>query len=187
MAGLGDGETGLARVSSFVMVLPAPKSAATDWYETTPVVTAVALTLRVRLGLVAVATGLVLLFAVAVWIDPYGPDGRPRTMGTHQQLGLPECNFMRLTGYPCPSCGMTTSFALLMHGDVVNSLRANAAGTLLALTLLATIPWTIVSAIRARWLWVRSVEPWILRIVIVVVGLALMRWGLIVGLAWLRR
>jgi hypothetical protein len=58
---------------------------------------------------------------------------------------------------------------------------------LLALTLLATIPWSIVSAVRARWLWVRSVEPWVLRIVIVVVCIALVRWGLIVGLAWLRR
>ena len=35
-------------------------------------------------------------------------------MGTHQQLGLPPCNFVTLTGYPCPACGMTTSFALLV-------------------------------------------------------------------------
>jgi hypothetical protein len=186
MAGLGDGQTGLARAPSFVMVLPDPKSAEIHWDETAPLVTAV-LTRRVRLGLVAIAAGLVSLFALALWIDPYGSDGRPRTMGTHRQLGLPECNFLRLTGYPCPSCGMTTSFALLVRGDVVNSLRANCAGTLLALTLLATIPWTVVCAIRARWLWVRSVEPWILWIVIVVVGIAIVRWGLIVGLAWLRR
>lgn len=186
MAGLGGRETGLARAPLFVMVLPAPKSAEMDWYESAPTVTAV-LTRRVRLGLVAIAVGLVVLFALAIWIDPYGSDGRPRAMGTHQQLGLPECNFLRLTGYPCPSCGMTTSFALLVRGDVVSSLKANCAGTLLALTLLATIPWTVVSAIRARWLWVQSVEPWILRIVIVVVGIAIVRWGLIVGLAWLRR
>jgi hypothetical protein len=82
---------------------------------------------------------------------------------------------------------MTTSFALLVRGDVVNSLRANAAGTLLALTLLATIPWSVVSAARARWLWVREVEPWVLRFVIVLVVLALVRWGVIVGLAWIRR
>jgi hypothetical protein len=168
------------------MVLPAPKSAEIHWDESAPVVTAV-LTRRVRLGLVAIAVSLAVLFGLAVWIDPYGTDGRPRTMGTHQQLGLPECNFLRLTGYPCPSCGMTTSFALLVRGDLANSLRANCAGTLLAVTLLATIPWTIFSAIRARWLWVRSVEPWILRFVIVLVGIALVRWGLIIGLAWLRR
>src|SRR5438552_6959856 len=132
---------------------------------------------RVRIGLIAVAAGLVALFAVAVWINPYAPDGRPQTMGTHQQLGLPECNFRRLTGYPCPSCGMTTSFALLVRGDVGNSLRANAVGTLLAVTLFATIPWSLVSAARARWVWVRDVEAWILRLVIVFVLLALARWG----------
>lgn len=31
--------------------------------------------------------------------------------GTHQQLGLPPCAFFKLTSIPCPSCGLTTSFA----------------------------------------------------------------------------
>src|SRR5262245_36335734 len=168
------------------MVPPAPWSEQDRTAETVPTVIPVRLR-RVRVGLVAIATGLTAMFAAAAWIDPYGPDGQPQRLGTHSQLGLPPCNFLRLTGYPCPSCGMTTSFALLVHGDLANSLRANCAGTLLALTLLATIPWTVVSAIRARWLWVQSVEPWILRIVIVVTGIAIVRWGLIVGLAWLRR
>src|SRR5262245_12806460 len=83
---------------------------------------------RVRLAVVGIAAGLVLLFAVAAWLDPYGPDGQPLAMGTHKQLGLPECNFVRLTGLPCPSCGMTTSFALLMHGDLAASLQANPVG-----------------------------------------------------------
>jgi hypothetical protein len=80
---------------------------------------------------------------------------------------------------------MTTSFALLVHGDLANSLRANAVGTLLALGLLATIPWSLVSAARARWLWVRAVEPWLLRLVIAFVVLALVRWGIVIGLAWI--
>src|SRR5262245_59632120 len=165
------------------MVPPAPWSEQECRDETVPSVTPV-LTRRVRVALVAIAAALVLLFAVAAWINPYAPDGRPQVMGTHQQLGLPPCNFMRLTGYPCPSCGMTTSFALLVHGDVGNCLRANAAGTVLAIALFAAIPWSLVSAARARWLWVRMVEPWLLWLVIGFVLLAMVRWGVVIGLAW---
>jgi hypothetical protein len=165
------------------MVPPAPWSELDARGEFVPTVTPV-LTRRVRLGVVVVVAGLVALFAAAAWIDPYGPDGVPHRMGTHQQLGLPPCNFVRLTGYPCPSCGMTTSFALLAHGDIGNSLRANAVGTLLALAALAAIPWGIVSAARGRWLGIWALEPWLLRFVIVFVVLALARWGVVVGLAW---
>jgi hypothetical protein len=35
----------------------------------------------------------------------------PNGLGTHQQLGLPPCFFHQMTGIPCPTCGMTTSFA----------------------------------------------------------------------------
>src|SRR5207247_928784 len=79
-------------------------------------------------------------FVLAVYLNPY-KDGRVWFEGTRQQLGLPTCTFKEVTGLPCPACGMTSSFALLVRGDVVNSLRATAAGTVLAVLLLGVIPW----------------------------------------------
>lgn len=137
----------------------------------------------VRMLLILVGLGWVGIFAIAFWLNPY-QDGRPLMEATHRQLGLPACNFKVLTGVPCPSCGMTTSFALLMHGDVANSLRANFAGALLALFGLAYIPWSLASMWRGRWLGTTNVEAWFIRIVFAWVALMLLRWAGI--LAWMQ-
>ena len=39
---------------------------------------------------------------------------------------LPPCILRTLTGYRCPSCGMTHSVNALLRGDVTESLRQNA-------------------------------------------------------------
>src|SRR5262245_747569 len=129
----------------------------------------------VRLTLVGIGFGWLVVFAVAAWLNPY-QDGKPLREETHRQLGLPECNFKRWIGLPCPSCGMTTSFALLVRGDVANSLRANYAGTVLALIGMAYIPWSLLSMWLGRWLWFRQLEPWLIRIVFGWVALMLIRW-----------
>ena len=138
----------------------------------------------VRGSLIGVALGLVAVFAVAVWIDPYNADGSPRSMATHRQMGLPPCTFYATTGLPCPSCGMTTSFALLMHGDLVNSLRANAVGTLLAGFCLLLIPWSLASAVRQRTLFVQSLDRTLTFVVLGLLSMMLLRWALVLGWAW---
>jgi hypothetical protein len=137
-----------------------------------------------RTTLIGIALGLLAVFATALWLDPYDETGNPRRMGTHVQIGLPPCTFQTITGVPCPSCGMTTSFALLMHGDVRNSLRANAVGTLLALFWLALIPWSIACAITRRYFFIASAERAILVAVIVFVILLLVRWAWVLGWGW---
>jgi hypothetical protein len=138
----------------------------------------------VRWALLAIALGLMLIFGIAAWLNPYGEDGRPLTRETHLQLGLPPCTFSRMTGAPCPSCGMTTSFALLMHGDLLNSLRANAVGTLLAAFGLVCIPWSLACWVFRRSFFVVSLERALMWIVIVFLSLLLLRWVIVLSTAW---
>ena len=77
---------------------------------------------------------------------------------------------------------MTTSFSLLIRGDVANSLRANWAGTLLAAFCLAVIPWGIYAIVRGRSLFVRSLERASIGVVVTVLGLAMLRWAVVVAL-----
>jgi hypothetical protein len=141
----------------------------------------------VRGTLVFLAVGLIAVFATARWLNPYEGDGQPRRMATHQQLGLPPCTFYTLTHLPCPSCGLTTSFAFLAHGDLANSWRANAVGTLLAGFLAVLLPWSLVSAVWGRALGIRSVD----RALTCAVGgfmiLLLARWLLVLGWTWVTR
>lgn len=105
----------------------------------------------VRFVLLGIGLALAAVFGVAIYLNPYGPDGAPRAMSTHTQLGLPPCNFVVLTGgKPCPSCGMTTSFALLVRGDVGASLRANWVGTLLATFWAGLLVWSVASGLTGR-------------------------------------
>jgi Protein of unknown function (DUF2752) len=75
---------------------------------------------------IALACGGVLI--VASQLTP-NPDG----LGTHLQMGLQRCGFLQQTGLPCPSCGMTTSFAWFARGNIVASLYVQPMGTLLAI------------------------------------------------------
>jgi len=82
-----------------------------------------------------------LVFAMAAALSPYDNNGRPLTHGTHRQLGLPPCSLKLLTGFPCPSCGMTTSISLFMHGDLAAAWRVNWAGVVVAFLGLASTAW----------------------------------------------
>jgi len=56
---------------------------------------------------------------------------RQSGMGTHQELGLPACGFLARTGWPCPSCGLTTSVSATMHGQFGLAFHAQPFGLLL--------------------------------------------------------
>ena len=81
-----------------------------------------------RLFALLIAFGCLTPLILAAYLPP-SPDG----LGTHTQLGLAECHWYRTTGLPCPSCGMTTSWAWFARGNLVASLYIQPMGTVLAL------------------------------------------------------
>ena len=66
------------------------------------------------------------MLALALSVDP-----DPAGFGTHEQLGLSPCGYYARTGQPCPTCGMTTSFAHFARFEVVDAFRAQPLGALL--------------------------------------------------------
>lgn len=140
------------------------------------------LTRGVRIALALVALGWVAVFGIAGWLKP-----DPRGMGTHEQLGLPPCTFYRVTGMPCPSCGMTTSFCQLVHGNLAKSLEANPVATLLAAAAMIGTPWLGISVIWGRRLGIKNYEVWMTRGVLLLLILMMANWIIVTGYLWLMR
>jgi hypothetical protein len=125
-----------------------------------------------RATMVAAGIAIVGLLAVAASLEP-----DDRGLGTHQRLGLPPCTVRVVLGIRCPSCGMTTSWACLTKGRLVEALRANTAGTLLGLVAAVVGPWLLVSGVRGRWFG-KPGNEWVPLVVALSVGaVALVDWG----------
>lgn len=120
------------------------------------------------------ALALSIGFGAAILLDP-----DPRGFGTHQQFGLPPCTFRLLFGVPCPGCGMTTCFSHFVRGQFAGAVRANVAGTVLAMVCALLIPWSVWSAVRSR-LWMVD-EP------VTVVSVLMLTVGGLTVVVWIAR
>jgi len=78
--------------------------------------------------LATVFGGLATLVAVGLLTTP-----AEAGHGTHEQFGLPPCNWIVDWGIPCPGCGVTTSVSLFAHGRLVDALVNQPFGFALAL------------------------------------------------------
>jgi hypothetical protein len=121
--------------------------------------------------LIAAGISLSAVFAVACWLTP-----DPRGFGTHQQLGLPECNFRSVTGVNCPHCGMTTSFCFLVRGNLKGAWQANPCGILLAAILTVLTPWCFYVGATGHWALTDDPMTWAVRTAIVYIVIAAMIW-----------
>jgi hypothetical protein len=76
------------------------------------------------------------LLSVAVYVTPH-----PSGVGSHaSSLRLQPCHFLQTTSLPCPGCGMTTSFAWFVRGNVLASVYVQPMGAALA-ALACAIVW----------------------------------------------
>jgi hypothetical protein len=80
-----------------------------------------------------------LLIGAALWANPATIEDGPLL-----------CPFRRLTGLPCPFCGLTRSWVYLMHGDWVAALKANPFGYVTLGATLGLIAVVLVAAVRRR-------------------------------------
>jgi hypothetical protein len=109
----------------------------------------------------------------------------PRGLGTHSQLGIGECGFPLITGYPCPTCGMTTAFAHTVRGQWWAAFNAHPAGWALCVALMATIGFALSVLITGRTWHVNWYRLPPFRTGLAVVALLLFGWAykIVVGLA----
>ena len=111
------------------------------------------------------------LLAVARSLHP-----AERGFGTHQQLGLPPCIFLQLTGIPCPSCGLTTSFAHAAHLHWLASFTTQPFGFVAFLLTVLSIP-CVGYLIYRRIAWERVLHaPQSNRIMYALLALYLLSW-----------
>ncbi len=85
---------------------------------------------RAVAALVFAAAAICVALLVSIEPDAKGYD-------THTQLGLSPCNWPRVYGYPCPTCGATTAATLLVHGRLISAFVTQPFGAALALAGIA--------------------------------------------------
>ncbi len=81
-----------------------------------------------RLRAMLVACAAIALLSVAAYVQP-ASEG----VGTHQQLGLPQCGWILAANIPCPTCGMTTAWSHTVRGEFPSAFLAQPMGLLLAI------------------------------------------------------
>src|SRR4051794_39130403 len=84
--------------------------------------------------------GVLISVASALLVVAHSLHPSARGFGTHEQLGLPPCVFLQLTGIPCPSCGLTTSFAHAAHWHWLASFTTQPFGFVAFLLTALSIP-----------------------------------------------
>ncbi len=88
---------------------------------------------RPNILVIRVGGGVVFALCTALLLRAGSLEASDEGVGTHTQMGMTKCSYLEEKGHPCPTCGMTTSFALAANGRVLASFANQPAGGFLAL------------------------------------------------------
>ncbi|HEY4330784.1 MAG TPA: DUF2752 domain-containing protein [Phycisphaerae bacterium] len=113
--------------------------------------------------------------AVALSIAGFGA---AQLLGSSFGVGLP-CAFHKMTGMPCPGCGLTRSVLALLHGNMTDSIGYHPFGPLLLLGLLTALAaGSLPAGNKMRLLkWVSTFESHT-GFTAIALGLLVVTWGL---------
>ncbi len=101
---------------------------------------------RVLQALVGAACVVALGVGAVLVPSPTGTD-------THTQLGLPTCGMLKMTGRPCPTCGVTTAFTWAAHGRIVKAFGTQPFGLVCFGLVVVTLGLTAGALATGRSLW----------------------------------
>ena len=124
-----------------------------------------------RTGLFCIGVSLFALLLAAAWLKP-----DPAGLGTHTQLGLPGCSMYTVLGIRCPGCGMTTSWAHTMNGNLLSAIHANIGGVLLCFLTIAAFPCFLWMAIRGKSLNGSWHVPVATTVLVIAVAISIVEW-----------
>ncbi len=111
----------------------------------TPKTSGAKLSFAGRVAAMAITLGCCIILIVAARLTP-----DPTGVGTHTETGMQRCQFLYRTGVPCLTCGMTTSFAYFVRGNLLASLYVQPMGMLLALLTAATFWVSLYCAVTGK-------------------------------------
>lgn len=77
--------------------------------------------------------GVVFAAALVCFVALLSIEPDPKGYDTHTQLGMSACNWPKVYGQPCPTCGATTAATLVVHGRLWSAFVTQPFGATFAL------------------------------------------------------
>ncbi|MBI9015986.1 MAG: DUF2752 domain-containing protein [Phycisphaerae bacterium] len=104
-----------------------------------------------RIGIVFILINLIVaMLAFGLLATAWKVNPNVKGFGTHRQLDMPSCGFLERTGYPCPTCGMTTAFSHTVRLELFQAAKVQPTGMLLALACMAIFPFCLWQGLSGR-------------------------------------